>query len=67
MQNLLDTITSIFLGTIDSQSGERMSNGIITWVGSVVDMIVDNDLILLFVVMAVALIAVGVVKRLIRL
>lgn len=40
---------------------------IVNWVQSVVTFITSNPLILLFVVMGVGLIAVGVVRRLIRL
>lgn len=40
---------------------------IISWVGSVISMITSNPLILLFVILGVALIAIGVVKRLLRL
>lgn len=64
MAELLQQITMIFAG---SGTGENRVGGIVDWVQTVVGMITDNPLILLFVVMAVALIAVGVVKRLIRL
>lgn len=64
MESLLQTITLIFAG---SGSGETRVGGIVDWVQTVVGMITGNPLILLFVVMAVALIAVGVVRRLIRL
>lgn len=64
MANLLQTITLIFTG---SGTGSERVGGIVDWVQTVVQMITDNPLILLFVVMAVALIAVGVVRRLIRL
>lgn len=64
MANLLETITLIFAG---SGTGAERVGGIVDWVQTVVTMITDNPLILLFVVMAVALIAVGVVRRLIRL
>lgn len=40
---------------------------IVQWVTSVISMITSNPLILLFVVLAVALVAIGVVRRLIRL
>lgn len=54
MATLLTTITSIL-------------TSIVSWVTSVVSMITSNPLILLFVIIGVALIAIGVVKRLIRL
>jgi len=54
LAQILEAITTIF-------------TSIISWVGSVITMITSNPLILLFVVMGVALIAVGVVKRLLRL
>lgn len=54
MAELLTTITSILAS-------------IVSWVSSVVSMITGNPLILLFVILGVALIAVGVVKRLINL
>lgn len=56
MATLLTTITSIL-------------TSIVSWVGSVISMITaeGNELILLFVILPVALIAIGVVKRLIRL
>lgn len=54
MEWLLSTITTI-LGSI------------VSWTQSVIQMIVSNPLILLFVIMGVALIAIGVVKRLLRL
>lgn len=65
MQTLLNTITQILNGT--STNGVPDNNGLIAWVGSIIECITQNDLLLLFVVMAVALIAIGVVKRLIRL
>lgn len=64
MQTLLNTITQIFVGT--STNGVSDNNGIIAWVGAIIDCITDNPLLLLFVVMSVALIAIGVVKRLIN-
>lgn len=54
MPTLLSTITSILAS-------------IVSWTQSVVNMITSNPLILLFVILGVALIAVGVVRRLIRL
>lgn len=56
MATLLTTITSIL-------------TSIVSWVGSVINMITaeGNELILLFVILPVALIAIGVVKRLINL
>lgn len=54
LAQILSAITDIF-------------TSITSWVGSVITMITSNPLILLFVVMGVALIAVGVVKRLLRL
>lgn len=42
-------------------------SSIVSWVGSVINMITSNPLILLFVIMGVALIAIGVVKRLLKL
>lgn len=54
MAELLTTITSIL-------------TSIVSWTTSVVSMITSNPLILLFVILGVALIAIGVVKRLIRL
>lgn len=56
MAALLSTITTIF-------------NSIVTWVGSVITMITaeGNELLLLFIVLPTALIAIGVVKRLLRL
>lgn len=54
METLLSTITQIL-------------TSIISWTGSVITMITSNPLILLFVIMGVALIAIGVVKRLLRL
>ena len=56
MASLLSTITTIF-------------NSIVSWVGSVITMITaeGNEIILLFIILPVALIAIGVVKRLIRL
>lgn len=54
MESLLSTITSILAS-------------IVSWTTSVVSMITSNPLILLFVILGVALIAVGVVRRLIRL
>lgn len=54
MENLLSTITTVL-------------TSIISWVTSVMSMIMNNPLILLFVVIGVGLIAVGVVRRLIRL
>lgn len=54
LAQILEAITTIF-------------TSIVSWVGSVINMITSNPLILLFVVMGVALIAVGVVKRLLRL
>lgn len=65
LATLLQNITSIFTGT--STGGTADNNGIIAWVGTVVNMITSNPLILMFVVLSVALIAVGVVRRLIRL
>lgn len=40
---------------------------IVSWVTQVINMITSNPLILLFVIMGVALISIGVVKRLLRL
>lgn len=54
LATLLDNITTILGNIVD-------------WVGSVINMITSNPLILLFVIMGVALIAIGVVKRLLRL
>lgn len=54
MAELLSTITTIL-------------TSIISWTQSVITMITSNPLILLFVIMGVALIAIGVVKRLLRL
>lgn len=56
MAALLTTITTIF-------------NSIVSWVGSVITMITaeGNELLLLFIVLPVSLIAIGVVKRLLRL
>lgn len=54
MAQLLTTITDILAS-------------IVSWTQSVVNMITSNPLILLFVILGVALIAVGVVRRLIRL
>ena len=54
METLLSTISTIF-------------TSIISWVGSTIQMITDNPLILLSVILGVALIAIGVVKRLLRL
>lgn len=54
LAQILEAITSIF-------------TSIVSWVGSVITMITSNPLILLFVVMGVALIAIGVVRRLLRL
>lgn len=65
MADLLQTITLIFAG--GTADGGGHIGGIVDWVQTVVSMITNNPLILLFVVMAVALIAVGVVRRLIRL
>ena len=65
MANLLTKITQILTGT--TTGGVSDNNGVISWVQSVVTMITSNDLLLLFVVMSVSLIAIGVVKRLIRL
>lgn len=65
MTALLQTITDILVGT--TTEGVADNNGIIAWVGSVISMITSNPLILLFVIMGVALIAIGVVKRLLRL
>lgn len=64
MTALLNTITSIFTGT--TTNGVADNNGIIAWVGAIVDCIVNTPLLMLFVVMSVALIAIGVVKRLIN-
>lgn len=63
--DLLTFITQIFTGT--STGGTADNNGIIAWVGSVISMITSNPLIMLFVVLTVALVAIGVVRRLIRL
>lgn len=54
METLLSTITSILAS-------------IVSWTQSVVSMITSNPLILLFVILSVALISIGVVRRLIRL
>lgn len=54
MEWLLSTITTILAS-------------IVQWTQSVIAMITSNPLILLFVIMGVALIAIGVVKRLLRL
>lgn len=54
MADLLSTITSILAS-------------VISWVTSVITMITSNPLILLFVVIGVGLIAIGVVRRLLRL
>lgn len=56
MAALLSTITSIM-------------TSIINWVGSVISMITaeGNEILLLFIVLPVGLIAIGVVKRLLRL
>lgn len=56
MTTLLSTISTIF-------------TSIVSWVSSVIGIITaeGNELILLFVILPVALIAIGVVKRLIRL
>lgn len=54
MADLLSTITTILAS-------------IVSWTTSVVTMITSNPLILLFVILGVALIAIGVVKRLLRL
>lgn len=54
MSSLLQTISDILSEMID-------------WVGSIVDCITGNPLLLLFVVLPVGLISVGVVRRLIRL
>lgn len=54
MEWLLSTITTIL-------------SSIVNWTQSVISMITSNPLILLFVIMGVALIAIGVVKRLLRL
>lgn len=64
LTELLSNITMIFVGT---GTGADHVGGIIDWVQSVVNMITSNPLILLFVVLGVALIAIGVVKRLISL
>lgn len=40
---------------------------VISWTGSVITMVTSNPLILVFVLLGVGLIAVGVVRRLIRL
>lgn len=40
---------------------------IVSWVGSIITVITSNPLILLFVVIGIGLIAIGVVKRLLRL
>lgn len=53
LAQILAAITSIF-------------TEIVSWVGSVITMITSNPLILLFVVMGVALIAIGVVRRLLN-
>lgn len=65
LSDLLTFITQIFTGT--STGGNADNNGIIAWVGSVISMITSNPLIMLFVVLTVALVAIGVVRRLIRL
>lgn len=56
MADLLSTITTIM-------------TSIISWVGSVINMITaeGNEILLLFIVLPVGLIAIGVVKRLLRL
>lgn len=45
----------------------QILTAIISWTSSVINMITSNPLILLFVIIGVALIAIGVVKRLLRL
>ena len=40
---------------------------VISWTGSVITMVTSNPLILVFVLLGVGLIAIGVVRRLIRL
>lgn len=65
LSQLLTFITEIFTGT--TTGGAADNNGIIAWVGSVINMITSNPLIMLFVVLTVALVAIGVVRRLIRL
>lgn len=54
MADILSAITTIL-------------TSVISWVGSIVTVITSNPLILLFVVIGVGLIAIGVVKRLLRL
>ena len=54
MSDLLSQITTIL-------------NSVISWTGSVITMITSQPLLLLFVVLPVGLIAIGVVRRLIRL
>lgn len=54
MADILSAITSIL-------------TSIVSWVGSIVTVITSNPLILLFVVIGVGLVAIGVVKRLLRL
>lgn len=65
MQQLLTTITQIFVGT--TTNGEPDGNGIIAWVGSVITLINQNPILLLAVVLPIALIAIGVVRRLLSL
>lgn len=64
MNDLLSNITKILVG---SGTGENHIGGVVDWVQSIVNCITSNPLILLFVVLSVSLIAVGVVRRLIRL
>lgn len=54
MATLLQQITDILDSVVD-------------WVGSIITMITSTPLLLLFVVLPVGLIAIGVVRRLIRL
>lgn len=65
MAQLLNTITSIFVGT--TTNGSSDNNGIIAWVGSIITLINNNPLLLLAVVLPIALIAIGVVRRLLSL
>lgn len=65
MAQLLTTITQIFVGT--TTNGQSDGNGIIAWVGSIITLINDNPILLLAVVLPIALIAIGVVRRLLSL
>lgn len=65
MAQLLNTITSIFVGT--TTNGNPDNNGIIAWVGSIITLINQNPILLLAVVLPISLIAIGVVRRLLSL